>query len=173
MLAAGVCMSQPGVGGRPPAGSSAGRSVASAYTPAEWRLLTRLPGQVVIAATSCAVRGDGVAHAIAGLDAIAAGRSFDSDLVRAVAAAIYAETDRDPTLGEPAAPPAEVLAHCRSVVRLLAGRADPADAAAYLQWVQSTAARVGRPPDAPEGRDATSTPGQPFLAELGRALGLA
>jgi predicted transcriptional regulator len=34
-----------------------------------------------------------VAEGLAGLDAIAAGRAFDSDLVRAVVAAIYAENE--------------------------------------------------------------------------------
>lgn len=153
--------SQPGPAGRRPAGGAAGRPVASAYSTAEWRLLTRLPGQVVIAAIGSPGAGprDRVADAVAGLDAIAAGRAFDSDLVREVAATIYAETDRDLTLVEPAGPPADVLERCRAVVRLLAARADPADAAAYRQWVQSTGARVGRT-------------AEPFLADLGRALGL-
>jgi len=162
--------SQPGAGGRPPVGGPAGRSVAP-YSPAEWRLLTLLPGQVVSAAIAAFAGGPGdrVAHGVAGLDGIAAGRSFDSDLVRAVAAAIYAETDRDRALAETASPPSEVLARCRSVVHLLARRADPADAAAYLQWVQSSAARVG------SGDPAAGAPtaGRRFLTDLGRALGLA
>jgi hypothetical protein len=172
MLAAEVSMSsQPGAGGRPPVGGPAGRSVASAYSPAEWRLLTRLPGQVVSAALAAFAGGPGdkVAHAVAGLDGIAAGRSFDSDLVRAVAAAIYAESDRDLTLDEAASPPTEVLARCRSIARLLARRADPADAAAYLQWVQSTAARVASAAPEPGGNAANRW----FLTDLGRALGLA
>lgn len=172
MLAAEVSMSsEPGAGGRPPVGGPAGRSVTAAYSPAEWRLLTRLPGQVVSAAIAASAGGPGdrVAHTVAGLDGIAAGRSFDSDLVRAVAAAIYAETDRDRAPAGTGCPPTEVLARCRSVVRLLADRADPADAAAYLQWVQSTAARVG-PGDAGPGVPAG---GRRFLTALGRALGLA
>lgn len=171
MLAAEVSMSsQPGAGGRPPVGGPAGRSVTSAYSPAEWRLLTRLPGQVVSAALAASAGpGDKVAHVVAGLDGIAAGRSYDSDLVRAVAAAIYAESDRDLTSDEAASPPTEVLTRCRSIARLLARRADPADAAAYVQWVQSTAARVA--PEAPEpGGNAAS---RRFLTDLGRALGLA
>jgi hypothetical protein len=153
--------SQPGAGDRSPAAGSAGPSIASAYTPAQWLRLTQLPGQVVIAAiqSSAANTGaaDRVAEAVAGLDGIASGRSFDSDLVRAVAAAIYAETDN---------PRIDVLATCRDVAQLLASRADPADGAAYRQWVQSIAARAVRPVDGREPVD------RRFLAELGRALGL-
>jgi hypothetical protein len=166
MLTAGGSMSsQPGAGDPPP---FAGRSIASAYTPPEWRQLTRLPGQVVVAAIESsdgAGAPDRVAEAVAGLDGIASGRSFDSDLVRAVAADIYAETDRDAV--EPEDPRIGVLAQCRAVARLLETRADPADAAAYRQWVQSIAARAGR-----AGNQPPRPVDQRFLAELGRALGL-
>jgi cytochrome c556 len=162
--------SQPGAGDRSPANGSAGPFVASAYTPAQWRQLTRLPGQVVIASIEASAAGGGaadrVAEAVAGLGGIASGRSFDSELVRAVAAAIYAETDRDLTLVQPDGPPVDVLANCRAVAQLLASRADPADAAAYRQWVQSIAAQAVRPVD---GRGLV---GRRFLVELGRALGL-
>jgi hypothetical protein len=162
--------SQPGAGDRSPAAGSAGPSIASAYTPAQWLRLTQLPGQVVIAAiqSSAANTGaaDRVAEAVAGLDGIASGRSFDSDLVRAVAAAIYAETERDLSLVETDNPRIDVLATCRDVAQLLASRADPADGAAYRQWVQSIAARAVRPVDGREPVD------RRFLAELGRALGL-
>jgi hypothetical protein len=157
--------SQPGAGDPP---SPAGRSIASAYTPAEWRQLIRLPGQVVVAAIESsggAEPPDRVAEAVAGLDGIASGRSFDSDLVRAVAAEIYAENHRDSV--EPEDPRIEVLTHCRTVARLLATRADPADAAAYRQWVQSIAARAGRAGDQPH-----RPVDQRLLADLGRALGL-
>jgi hypothetical protein len=162
---------QSGAGSPSPAAGSAGPSVAAAYTSAQWRQLTRLPGQVIVAAIAssepAAGATDRVAEAVAGLSGIASGRSFDSDLVRAVAAAIYAETDRGPTLVEPGSPRADVLSDCRAIARLLASRADPADAAAYGQWIQSIAARsVG----ADDGRQQVD---EHFLAELGRALGLA
>ncbi|HEX2771701.1 MAG TPA: hypothetical protein VHN18_04635 [Micromonosporaceae bacterium] len=162
--------SQPGAGDRSPAAGSAGPSIAAGYTPAQWRQLTRLPGQVVIAAIQSSAAGAGaadqVAEAVAGLDGIASGRSFDSDLVRAVAGAIYAETERDLALVGPENRLGDVLANCRAVAQLLASRADPADAAAYRQWVQSIAARAARPVD---GREVVD---RRLLAELGRALGL-
>jgi hypothetical protein len=183
MLIAEVAMSsQPGAGDRPPVAGSAGRSIAAVYTSAQWRQLTQLPGQVVIAAIDSSAGGgsaaDRVAEAVAGLEAIASGRAFDSDLVRAVAGAIYAETERDLSLVEPDQPGVDVLANCRAVAQLLASLADPADAAAYRQWVQSIAARAVRPADGREpvdGRqpaDRREPVDRRFLAELGRALGL-
>jgi hypothetical protein len=188
------------------------------FLPAEWELLTRLPARVVIAATAVAADGEvsaqdrgarglasrapdarqTVAEGLAGLDAIAAGRAFDSDLVRAVVAAIYAENDgRSPDSGRPqlaafdgvdpirqaAAPvaqedrrPAEVLVSCRSVTAVLNARADPADSAAYRQWLQSIAARVCEAASSGgllgPGGDLLSDPEREFLDELGSALGL-
>lgn len=134
--------------------TSPGRLATAAYPPAEWELLTRLPARVIVAATSAEPDGPRrtVAEGLAGIDAIAAGRAFDSDLVRAVVAAIYTESDEEsPAAEDPPASPnhsdraaglAEVLAACRQAVQVLAARADPADSAAYRQWVQSVAARV-------------------------------
>jgi hypothetical protein len=189
------------------------------FLPGEWEVLTGLPAQVVIAATAVA---DGefslhdhgvreltprvhdarqtVAEGLAGLDAIAAGRAFDSDLVRAVVAAIYAENDgrstgdgrshlaafdgvdpiRQARAAAPAAHdhrrPAEVLASCRSVTAVLSARADPADSAAYRQWLQSIAARVCEAASSGEllglGGDLLSDAEREFLDELGSALGL-
>lgn len=135
------------------------------YPTADWRLLVRLPGRVLTVALADQVDDPGVrVHAaIAGLEAIAAGRLFDSELVRAVATAIYAE------VGAPGRAPAgsgvdhatdraAALGACRTAVEVL-GRADPADSAAYRQWVQSVAART-----AGETSD--------FVVDLGRALHL-
>ncbi|MEV4660983.1 hypothetical protein AB0J85_03455 [Micromonospora echinofusca] len=175
MLAPEVPMSH-SVAGEP---SSAGRRAAplttAVYSAAEWDLLTSLPGRVIVAA---AAPGTGrprrtVAAGLAGLDAVAAGRAFDSDLVRAVVVAIYARHDG---AGEPVdrfTDVVDLLAACRAATRVLRRRADPADSAAYRQWVQSVAARVcgaaattGAPPLPPAPAD------RRFLDRLGVALGL-
>lgn len=128
--------------------SSTGRVAAMAFPPGEWELLTHLPARVIVAATSAEPDGPRrtVAEGLAGLDAIAAGRAFDSDLVRAVVSAIYAESDEDGPAAveftDRAAGLAEVLEACRRATGVLGARADPADSAAYRQWVQSVAARV-------------------------------
>jgi hypothetical protein len=183
MLAREVAMpSQPTAGDPPAAGRPAGRLAAPSYSAAEWRSLTRLPGRVVVAAITTEADSPRrpVAAGLAGLEGIAAGRAFDSDLVRAVATAVYAESDEEPpaaqSLADSQAGPAEVLASCRAVVRLLAGRADPADSAAYRQWVQSIAARVCRA-SRPGGLlgfagEQVSAADRRFLDDLGRALGL-
>ena len=64
------------------------------YSATEWALLTRLPGRVLVAAVSTGPvpAHRAVAEGVAGLAGIAAGRAFDSDLVRAVVATIYAGT---------------------------------------------------------------------------------
>ncbi|MFY1675034.1 hypothetical protein ACN27G_34705 [Plantactinospora sp. WMMB334] len=152
------------------------------YPPDEWQLLVRLPGRVIVAASSAGpdnpVRA--VTAGLAGLDGIAAGRSFDSELVRSVVVAIYAESDdgRSAPVRAGAADGdlAELLLSCRAVVETLARHADPADSAAYRQWVQSVAARVCRA----AGSDGRPRPfGDPVepeqrrvLDQLGEALGL-
>jgi hypothetical protein len=134
--------------GDPTSTGTAGQVAAMAFSPGEWELLTHLPARVIVAATSAEPDGPRrtVAEGLAGLDAIAAGRAFDSDLVRAVVSAIYAEADEDRPAAEEftdrAAGLAEVLEGCRRATAVLAARADPADSAAYRQWVQSVAARV-------------------------------
>jgi hypothetical protein len=111
-------------------------------------LLTHLPARVMIAAAASGapVASRTVAEGIAGLDAIAAGRASSSDLVRAVAATIYAEPDRDRPAAEqvPAAPlaGAQVLAECRAASTVLRARARPVDSAAYRHWLETIAARV-------------------------------
>jgi hypothetical protein len=71
---------------------------ASGFAAEQWRLLSKLPAEVMIATVSLWEHGPRrtVAEGLAGLDAIAAGRWSDSDLVRAVVAAIYAEPEEDP-----------------------------------------------------------------------------
>jgi hypothetical protein len=119
-----------------------------AFTPDEWDQLTRLPARVMIAATSAEPDSDRrtVAEGLAGIDAIAAGTVSDSDLVRAAVAAIYAEADPDPPSAEQFrdrhAGITEVLVNCRAASLVLAKRADPADAAAFRQWLLNIAARV-------------------------------
>ena len=175
-------MSHIGSPDQPGAARGTGPSTTASYSAAEWRLLTRLPGRVIVAATSAGsdnpVRA--VTEGLAGLDGIAAGRAFDSDLVRAVVAAIYAESDDGQSMPTRAADSdnglADVLRSCRAAVEALASRADPADSAAYRQWVQSVAARVCRA----AGTDGRPRPfGDPvgpaerrFLDRLGEALGL-
>ncbi|GAA1887185.1 hypothetical protein [Asanoa iriomotensis] len=137
------------------------------FTAREWELLVRLPGRVIVAATQAGSPGRTVRDGLAGLEAMAAGRAFDSDLVRAVVAAVYTErlpsgTDR---------PRRDLLDDCRDALRVLGDRADPADSAAYRQWLQSIAARVctgGRGPAVGQ-----LGPGdRRFLADLGHALGM-
>lgn len=156
--------------------SSAGRRAAplttSVYSAAEWDLLTTLPGRVIVAAAAPGPGRPrrGVTAGLAGLDAVAAGRAFDSDLVRAVVAAIYARHDGAPLPAGRLTDLVDLLAATRAAVRVLDRRADPADSAAYRQWVQSVAARVCR---AEPGGDGGPGPAdRRFLDRLGGALGL-
>lgn len=141
----------------------------SGYSAEEWDLLTDLPGRVLVAAASPAPGRPprGVAAGLAGLDAVAAGRAFDSDLVRAVVAAIYARHDGSAARDERLTDLVDLLAACRAAARVLRRRADPADSAAYRQWVQSVAARVCR-----TGNDGSSPSDRRFLDRLGGALDL-
>jgi hypothetical protein len=150
----------------------------AAFSTPEWSQLVALPRRVIVAATSAEADNPKrtVAEGLAGLEAVAAGRAFDSDLVRAVVADFYAESEDDGPAGEEFADRvaglAAVLAECREATRVLR-RADPADSAAYRQWIQSIAARVcvaarsgglvGEQVSAKERR---------FLADLGTALAL-
>jgi hypothetical protein len=119
------------------------------YAPEDWRLLTRLPAEVMVA-TITARQDDSrrtVAEGLAGLDAIAAGRGSDSELVRAVVAAIYTEP-ADVPAAESAVPvaPAErvrrALDDCRRATEVLRKGADEVDAAAYREWLHQVAIRV-------------------------------
>ncbi|MEU7779795.1 hypothetical protein ACX27O_04555 [Micromonospora sp. SD19] len=177
MLTPEVPMSH-SVAGEP---SSAGRRATplttAVYSAAEWDLLTGLPGRVLVAA---AAPGPGriergVAAGLAGLDAVAAGRASDSDLVRAVVAAIYARHDGTPQPAERLTDLVDLLAACRAAGRVLRRRADPADSAAYRQWVQSVAARVCRAVPGTGGRRVDPPPSpadRRFLDRLGAALDL-
>ncbi|MEU5722893.1 hypothetical protein [Micromonospora sp. NPDC047738] len=161
---------RPSVAGEPP---SSGRRVAplttAVYSTAEWDLLTDLPGRVLVAAASPGPGRPprGVAAGLAGLDAVAAGRAFDSDLVRAVVSAIYARHDGAADRDERLTDLVDLLAACRAAVRVLRRRADPADGAAYRQWVESVAARVCRAGDA-----GASPADRRFLDRLAGALDL-
>jgi hypothetical protein len=172
----------------PGAASSLGHLFSPGLPPGEWDVLIHLPAQVVIAAISAetATGGPTVVEGLAGIEAIAGGRAFDSDLVRAVVAAIFAEPDA--TEGGPGATGAvvhefadrsrdiaDVLATCRSVTAILAARADPADSASYRQWLQSIAAKVcevARSGSAGAGGARFSDAGRRFLGDLGAALSL-
>jgi hypothetical protein len=158
------------VAGEPPAaGRRAAPQATAVYSTAEWDLLTDLPGQVLVAAAAAGPGRPprGVAAGLAGLDAVAAGRAFDSDLVRAVVAAIYARHDGTAGRDERLTDLVDLLAACRAAVRLLRRRADPADSAAYRQWVESVAARVCRAGDA-----GSSPADRRFLDRLAGALDL-
>ncbi|MET7468379.1 hypothetical protein ACFYON_12640 [Micromonospora sp. NPDC005686] len=158
------------VAGEPPsAGRRAAPLTTAAYSAAEWDLLTDLPGRVLVAAASPGPGRPprGVAAGLAGLDAVAAGRAFDSDLVRAVVAAIYARHDGAAERDERLTDLVDLLAAARAAVRVLRRRADPADSAAYRQWVESVAARVCR-----AGHSTPSPADTRFLDRLGGALDL-
>src|SRR5439155_10357647 len=117
---------------------------------AEWDLLVRLPGRVVVAATSAQADTPRrtVAEGLAGIDAIAAGRASASRLVRDVVAAIYAETEEDQPVAEEfrdrEAGIGDVLLSCRTAGRLIAERAGREDCDAYRHWLEAIAARVCR-----------------------------
>lgn len=157
-----------------------GDLVSPGFPPDEWALLTHLPAQVVIAAIAVEPGSSGrtVVEGLAGIEAIAGGRAFDSDLVRAVVAAIFAEPDdagvarrfADRSRGV-----AEVLASCRSATAVLA-KADPADSAAYRQWLQSIAARVCETACSGSvaacGGERYGVAGRRLLKDLGTALSL-
>jgi hypothetical protein len=132
----------------------------------EWDLLVKLPGRLVVAATlaGTAPSRRTVAEGLAGIDAIAAGRSSVSRLVRDVVAAIYDEADEDrsaPTqVRDRRTAVAEVLIACRSAAALLADRVSRQDADAYQHWLEAIAARVCHaaragalfgPPQRPQG----------------------
>jgi hypothetical protein len=131
--------------GRPSSGPATGYAT---FSPEEWELLVRLPGQVVIAATSAEADGSRrtVAEGLAGLDALAAGRSSPNALVRNVVATIYAERDDAQPAAEEfvdrAAGLAAVLMSCHRAAGLLAERSPDEDRAAYRAWLQSIAERV-------------------------------
>src|SRR5690349_23368706 len=118
------------------------------FTRAEWDRLVKLPGRVVVAATSA--QPDSARHTVheglAGIDAIAAGRASASRLVRDVVAAIYDEPDEDPPAAEEfrdrAAGIAEVLETCHAAARILGERVGREDSDAYRHWLESIAARV-------------------------------
>ncbi|SCG40831.1 hypothetical protein [Micromonospora halophytica] len=155
--------------GEPPsAGRRAAPATTAVYSAAEWDLLTTLPGRVLVAAASPTPGRPprDVAAGLAGLDAVAAGRASDSDLVRAVVAAIYARHDGAPAPADRLADLVDLLAACRAAVRVLRRRADPADSAAYRQWLESVAARVCH------AGDLTGPADRRFLQRLGGALEL-
>lgn len=122
---------------------------ASGFADHEWRLITKLPAEVMVTTVASQAGGGPrytVAEGLAGMDAIAAGRVSDSDLVRAVVAAIYAEPEPESDADRPslAADRTRVLSDCSRVAEILRASADPADAAAYRHWVQQVAVRVCR-----------------------------
>lgn len=127
---------------------SARESVLLAFEPHEWELLTRLPARIMIAATSAEKDSDHrtVDEGLAGINAIAAGSSSPSGLVRAVVGSIYAEADTDQPstdqLRDRQAGITEVLVSCRAAALVLDSRATPADAQAYREWVEAIADRV-------------------------------
>jgi hypothetical protein len=117
------------------------------YTRAEWDLLVHLPGRMVAAATSdeTASAGQSVIEALAGLNAIAAGRSSPNALVRQVVATIYAELDldspssRDVGVADEMTSFGPILAACRQAAAILADHGSEADRLAYEKWLESIA----------------------------------
>jgi hypothetical protein len=123
-------------------------SAAASFARDEWELLTTLPRRVLIAATSAEAdtQRRTVAEGLAGIEAIAAGRSSDSALVREVVTAIYAEEDGDAPTAEEfddrTAGIVQTLAACRHATDVLSARGTPSDAAAYRSWLTDVAAAV-------------------------------
>jgi hypothetical protein len=156
-------------------------SIVSAlqFAPAEWDLLVRLPRRVLLAAASIHdTTRHTVAEGLAGIEAIAAGRTSPSRLVRDIVAAIYAEPDDDlpgpEELTDPPARVAGVLAECRAAGWLLADRTPAADAAAYRGWLSDVAMTVcaAARPFGLGGRTPVSPAERMFLDELAAALGV-
>ena len=151
-----------------------------AFPAGEWDLLVRLPGRVLVAATSAEPDGarQTVAEGLAGIEAIAAGRASPSRLVREVVAAMYAERDEDaPVAEEFIDAPTEiagVLAECRAAGRTLADRVPAPDAAAYRGWLLAIAGTVcaaaGTGGLFGPGGEPVSAAEQRFLDELATAL---
>jgi hypothetical protein len=120
------------------------------YTRAEWDLLVRLPGRMVAAATSDENTGarHSVLEALAGLNAIAAGRGSPNALVRQVVGTIYAELDfdspssRDVGAADEMTSFAPILAACRQAAAILVEHASEADRLAYEKWLESIAIGV-------------------------------
>jgi hypothetical protein len=136
------------------------------FTRAEWDLLVRLPGQVVVAATADPDGTPGsMAEAIAGLDAVAAGRGSTNALVRQVVGTIYAEPDSESSVAEGGFGSAadrtsrfvEVLVACRHAAAVLAAHGSAADRLAYERWLTSIAFRVCPPADRPDGSTASGS----------------
>lgn len=121
---------------------------ATTFTRAEWDLLVRLPGQVVVAATSAEADSASrtVAEGLAGIDAIAAGVDSPNPLVRRVVGMIYAERDVDAPVAEEfddrLTGLTDTLATCRRAAAMLAERCPAGDRAAYGAWLLAIAGRV-------------------------------
>jgi hypothetical protein len=155
-----------------PPRSRVAQRVARGFPADQWHTLMRLPAEVMIAviATLPPDHRRTVPVGLAGLDAIAAGRSYDSNLVRAVVAAIYAEPE-DPDAGgstDAAHQREQVLVACRQAMTTLRQYADPGDAAVYRHWVQQVAVRVSAA--AYPGGETVPALQQEFLAALGDVL---
>jgi hypothetical protein len=155
-------------------------TAAFSFPPEEWDLLVRLPGRVLVAATSAEPDGarQTVAEGIAGIEAIASGRGSPSRLVREVVAAIYAERDDDAPVAEEFSDAwagiAGVLAECRAASRTLADRMPSPDAAAYRGWLLAIAGTVCAAARSGGlfgfGGEQVSAAEQRFLDELAAAL---
>jgi hypothetical protein len=124
--------------------AEAGPAYETSLAVSDWQRLVDLPRQVLLAALPPA--GDGPADAtaltegLAGMAAIAAGRTWPSRLVRQVAAAIYAADDHPAAAVR--ADRGAVLAACAAAAPVLAGQVPAGEAAAYRRWVLGIAAAV-------------------------------
>jgi hypothetical protein len=146
----------------------------------EWDLLVKLPGRVVVAATSAEpdTSRRTVSEGLVGIDAIAAGRASASRLVRNVVGAIYEEADDDPPAAEEfpdrAAGIADVLDACRLAAGVLVDRVAREDVDAYRHWIESIATRVCQASRTGGVLGFGGTPVTPaerrFLADLAAAL---
>jgi len=127
-------------------------TIQTAYSDQEWGLLVGLPQAVAVAASS--VERDGthgtLVESEAGSRAIAAGRESASELVRTVSAEVVnrigdpadGETPVLPTLPDPAAGVADVLARATAAVELLGRTVDQGEAETYRHWLVSIADEV-------------------------------
>jgi hypothetical protein len=118
-----------------PARTRSGGSYVRSLPPHDWELLVRLPPRVLTTVAAVRPEPPAVTEILAGVAAIAAGRTDASALVREVVAAIYAGDD----VPSAAVRPALVHADCLAGGQALAQRVPTGDADGYRRWVHRIA----------------------------------
>lgn len=121
--------------GSQPARTRSDGSYARSLPPHDWELLVRLPPRVLTTVAAVSPEPPAVTEILAGVAAIAAGRTAASALVREVVAAIYAGDDVPPE----AVRPEVVHGDCVLAGQALAQRVPTGEADGYRRWVRRIA----------------------------------